>query len=142
MDTNHQAQPAMKPKPRPKPKKKKPANRTARLTRKRVSVELPLELYVVLKGRYPGPDARAALSAIEECFDVEKAPGAFETHRVYKCIHPATGTAFSQLTRTEVARMLNLNRTTLIKHMNKAEAGGYKFTSNGWMVEHAREGGQ
>lgn len=120
---------------------KKPANRTARLTRKRVAVELPIELYAMLKDRYPGSDAQAALSAIEECFDIARAPGAFKTHRVYKCIHPATGTAFTQLTRSEAARILSLDRTTLIKNMNKAEEGGYKFTSNGWMVADDREDG-
>jgi len=122
--------------------KKKPAVRTAHLTRKRVTVELPIELYVTLKDRYPGSDASAALSAIEECFDVERAPGTFKTHRVYRCVHPATGAAFSQLTRSEAARILSLDRTTLIKRMNKAEEDGYKFTSNGWMVEDVREGGK
>lgn len=122
--------------------KKKPANRTARLTRKRVTVELPIGLYVMLKDRYPGSDAGAALSAIEECFDRERAVGAFRTHRVYKCIHPASGICTPPLNRSEVARILSLDRTTLIKHMNKAERGGYKFTSNGWLVENIWESGQ
>lgn len=123
-------------------RKRKPANRAARLTKKRVSVELPTELYAMLKNRYPGSDAYSALSAIEECFNIESTPGTFKTHRVYKCIHPATGTAFSQLTRSEVARLLSLDRTVLIRQMNKAKKGGYKYTSNGWMVEDMREGGQ
>lgn len=97
---------------------------------------LPVETYQRLKAKYPHCSANQAVSQIIESYlGIESEPRASMAYRKYKCIHPATDTVLPLLNRSQVARVLNMERTTLIKHMNKAEEGGYTFTSNGWAVK-------
>jgi hypothetical protein len=116
---------------------KKPAKQPTKKATgtKGVFSTLPVETYQRLKEKYPNCSTNKAISKIIEThLGVESKPGASMAYRKYKCTHPATDTVLPLLNRSQVARVLNMERTTLIKHMNKAEEGGYTFTVNGWAV--------
>jgi hypothetical protein len=97
---------------------------------------LPLETFQALKEKFPHCSTnKAVLLIIENHLGMESAPRASTAYRKYKCIHPATDTVLPLLNRSQVARVLDMKRSTLVKHMNKAEEGGYTFTANGWAVK-------
>ena len=116
---------------------KEPVVKNKPAAEKGIFCKLSADTYKKLRAKYPDcSDAQKAVQAIEELLGTKQPIKEYKKHRIYTMIHGAGGYRVPNLNRSQVAKIMKMERRTLQRRMDKAKSLGLTgYTQGEWTVE-------